>query len=160
MSEDVANAVRGRGVTVAVSDAYRLAPWAEYLVSSDAAWWREHPEALDAAAQKFGAMPDHQAVPGVDRLPIPTGSNSGLLALHVAVRFGAKKIVLLGFDMRGDGHFFGRHPASLKSTTPARYEAFKRQFAMFRPKGVSIVNATPHSSLKCYPFEPLEELLC
>jgi hypothetical protein len=160
MSQDIANAVKGRGVTIAVSDAYRLAPWAEYVVSSDAQWWRKHPEAIGAIGQKFGAMPDFQAIPGVDRLLVPTGSNSGLLALHVAVRFGAKRIVLLGFDMKGDTHFFGKHPFPLKTTSPERYEVFKRQFGQYHPKGVEIINATPGSALQCYPFQPLGELIC
>lgn len=32
-----------RGLRViAVSDAYKMAPWAEALVSADAVWWRYH----------------------------------------------------------------------------------------------------------------------
>lgn len=47
-SEDVER-VKGRFHVIAVSDAFRLAPWADALVSADAAWWKAHPDAKDFA---------------------------------------------------------------------------------------------------------------
>ncbi|HEY8355163.1 MAG TPA: hypothetical protein VIK69_09140 [Methylophilaceae bacterium] len=155
MSQSVANSVRGRCKVVAVSDAYRLAPWADALCSTDAAWWREHPDAIAFPGPKFGAMPEFQAIPCVERLPVGSHINSGLLGVHVAVRFGARKVLLCGFDMGGD-HFFGRHPEPLKNTSPKRFEDFKLQFSRFNPLGIEIVNCTPGSGLKCYRMSSLE----
>jgi hypothetical protein len=156
MSEAVARGVMLRCNVVAVSDAFRLAPWADALASQDVAWWRHNPDAMEFAGRKFcGAM----EVPGVERMPgISSGSNSGLLALHVAVKLGATRILLLGFDMRGT-HYFGPHPKPLKNTTPDRYTAFQEQFRRFQPRGVEILNCTPGSALKCYPTGEIEKAL-
>lgn len=141
--------------TVAVSDAYRLAPWALALVSADRAWWKHHrPE---FAGRRFCALP----VDGIDteRLEgLPMGSNSGLWALHVAVKLGATSILLLGYDLGGT-HYFGEHPAPLKNTKPHRFEQMKRQFLQYRPRGVEIINCTPGSALTCYPMGSLDACL-
>lgn len=145
---------------VAVSDAYRLAPWAKAIASTDAAWWKANPDALKFEGWKFGAFPSFRPVPGVERFNADTHTNSGLLGLMVAVSLGAKRILLLGFDMKAPGkHFFGEHKPPLKSTKPARMEAFKKQFANYRPRGVEIVNCTPGSALKAYPSRNLEDCL-
>jgi hypothetical protein len=133
----------------------RLAPWAEALVSADRAWWKHH--VPDFAGRKFSAMPVH----GIDTEQLPgvvMGTNSGLLAVQVAVSLGAKRVLLLGFDMGGT-HFFGPHPEGLKNTKPHRFEQFKRQFADYRPRGVEIINCTPGSALTCYPTATLDACL-
>jgi hypothetical protein len=153
MSQAVADSVRGRCTVIAVSDAYRLAPWADVLVSSDRGWWRVHNP--DFAGRKLSGVP----VDGIEQAPgHVSGSNSGLIAIRVAVSMGATRILLLGFDM-GGSHFFGEHPAPLKNTTPQRFEVFKRQFADYRPRGVEIINCTPGSALNCYPKMDLEAAL-
>lgn len=160
MSQAVADSVRGRCKVAAVSDCYKLAPWADMLVSTDAAWWRAHPEALNFAGEKFSMAPDWKPVEGVMRAEtnFGTGTNSGLLACDIAVRKGAKRLLLCGFDM-GGSHFFGPHPVGLKNTTPERFESFKRQFGYFRPRGVEILNVTPGSALNCYKRGSLEDCL-
>lgn len=162
MSQAVADSVRGRCTVVAVSDAYRLAPWADALVSQDRAWWKANPEALDFAGRRYRGGAEWQQVRGVEWVKfegaITTSSNSGLLACMVAVQMGAKKLLLCGFDM-GGSHFFGEHPKPLKNTPPHRFEVFKSQFAHFRPRGVEIINCTPGSALTCYPMGTIENSL-
>lgn len=160
MSQQTADRVRGRCNVVAVSDAYKLAPWADAIASTDAAWWKQHLEALSLPCPKYGAMPDFRAVRGVERLLIDTHTNSGLLGIMVAVKLGATRVLLCGFDLHSAGeHFFGRHPAPLSSTSPNRMEIFKRQFQSYRPRGVEILNCTPGSALTCYPLADLHEIL-
>lgn len=160
MSQSVADSVNGRCKVVAVSDVYRLAPWADVLVSTDAAWWLHHQDALKFSGPKIGAMPDFRSVEGVGRFPADSGTNSGLLGVMVAVHFGATRVLLCGVDMHSAGdHFFGKHPAPLKTTPPGRMEIFKRQFAAYRPKGVEIINCTPGSALRVYRMGNLEHLL-
>lgn len=149
----------GKVAVVAVSDAHRLAPWADALVSIDYAWWRAHPEALEFPGAKWSAAPDYKPIEGVKRFPdVHTGSNSGLLGIQVAVSMGAKTILLLGFDMKGS-HFFGPHPAPLKNTQPHRFEVFKSQFARYKPRGVKIINCTPGTALDAYPKADLDACL-
>jgi hypothetical protein len=160
MSQHLADSARGRCKVVAVSDSYRLAPWCDAIASTDAGWWKANPEALLLNCPKFGAMPSFREIQGVERLLVDTGTNSGLLGLMAAVKLGATRVLLCGFDLHSPGnHFFGRHPAPLKSTSPNRMEVFKRQFEHYRPRGVQILNCTPGSALKCYPFADLNESL-
>lgn len=61
---------------IAVSDAYRLAPWADVLVSSDRAWWRHHQP--EFRGRRFSVV----EFPGVDKFHgSTTGTNSGLVAI-------------------------------------------------------------------------------
>lgn len=160
MSQAVADSVRGRCRVIAVSDSYRLAPWADALVSQDRSWWRVHAEgAMKFEGRKFTGSD----FPDVEKVQfeggITTGSNSGLLAMWVAIKvFEAKRLLLLGFDM-GGSHFFGPHPEPLKNTQPRRFDAFQEQFARFKPRGVEIWNCTPGSHLKAYKKGNLEDCL-
>jgi hypothetical protein len=152
MSQALADRVRGIRA-VAVSDAYRLAPWADAMVSADEKWWRHHPEALRFRGHKFCGL----KCPGTVRLPrsheFPPGTNSGLQGMRVAQMLGATKILLVGFDMHGS-HFFGPHGGTLKNTSLERFEAFKAQFATWR--GCEVVNCTTGSGLTCYRMGSLD----
>lgn len=160
MSLELARSVMGKCSVVAVSDAYRLAPWADALVSTDFAWWRRHPEASEFRGRKFSGMVDYQKVEGIERLTGENATNSGLLGIKVAVRLGASKVLLCGFDLHSPGkHFFGRHPEGLRNTTAQRMEQFKLQFERYQPRGVEIINCTPGSALRIYPMGDLEEQL-
>lgn len=147
--------------TVAVSNAYKLAPWADALASSDAKWWQVNKEAQDFPGLKFTAAPDHCGLPNIERLHgLGTGINSGLLGIHAAVHLGAKRILLLGFDLHSPGqHFFGQHPKELKSSTQNHLDRFKAQFSNYKPRGIEIINCTPDSALKVYPLRKLEDCL-
>jgi hypothetical protein len=157
MSQTVADAARAEvDHTAAVSNAYVLARWADVLVSSDSQWWKAHPSAKFHPGMKYCSF---KGVEGVSPVPmdgpIMLGSNSGLLAMAVAVSLGARELHLHGFDMHGS-HFFGWHKEpGLKNTPDHRFEVFKRQFERYQPRGITIYNRTPGSALKCYEFKPL-----
>lgn len=162
MSQAVADSVRGKCNVIAVSDCYKLAPWADALVSQDRPWWMHHKEAQKFAGRKFTGS-HWDSVEGVERVAfegvIASGTNSALLACHVAVKiFEAKELILLGVDMQGS-HFFGPHPEPLKNTLPRRFEEMKKQFARWPHKGVQVWNATPGSALTCFPMRSLDECL-
>nr|AER23952.1 hypothetical protein var075 [Variovorax sp. HH01] len=160
LSQAVVNSVQNRVKVVAVSDAYRLAPWADALASTDFSWWRQHPEAAAFNGRKFSGMVDYQNVEGVEKLVGESATNSGLLGVKVAVLMGATVVLLCGFDLHSPGeHFFGRHGGSLRSTTPQRMEVFKRQFELYQPRGVQIINCTPGSALHVYPTASLDACL-
>lgn len=157
MSHAIATALRGRCCVIAISDAFRLAPWADALVSTDAAWWKAHPEALKFAGRKFCSA----RFPGTEQIYLKPhyapGSNSGFQGMRVAEGvFKATKILLLGFDMHGT-HYFGAHRAPLRNTTPPRFRAHIQQCAKWR--GCAVVNCTPGSHLKAFPFSTIEEEL-
>lgn len=90
------------------------------------------------------------------------GTNGGFAALDLAAKFGAARIVLLGFDMRvvdGRENCHDRHTAAMH---PGRYESqFVRDFERLPPqlkrRGIEVVNATPGSALSTFPIcHPVE----
>lgn len=160
MSQEVADSIRGRARCVAVSDAYRLAPWADALASTDYKWWAHHQDAQDFAGRKFTACPTQQGLLHLERIPgMPSASNSGLLGCRVAAFLGATRILLLGFDFKGS-HFFGAHPEPLGNPTQDRFRIFRDQFKRYAPMGVDFFNCTPESGLDLYPHATIEEALC
>lgn len=161
MSQAVADQVRGRCIAIAINDSFRLAPWADALAAQDAAWWTQHPEAMQFAGRRFSA----NEIQGVERVVSPgqlaTSSSSGVLGLEVAVLLGATRVLLCGFDMRGS-HWFGEHLAPLKNTAPERFGIFKGRMRDWGRAhgGVEVLNCTPGSALECFPRQTLEEALC
>jgi hypothetical protein len=162
MNSEVAEYVRGKCRVIAVSDAYRLAPWADALVSNDSKWWRVHPEALKFKGRKFCGM----GYPGCERIKyegrFTIGLNSGLQAMRVAVKLGASRLLLLGFDMHATGgaHFFGEHPAPLQNTKPGRFNIHIHQFDKWEAdQAVNVINCTPGSALLRFPLGDVRELL-
>lgn len=156
MSQEVADSVKYLH-RVVVNDTFRLAPDADALCANDAAWWAANADAMRFAGRKLTTS----RVPGVEAVPrnglIKSGSNSALLALHVAVvLYRATTVRLYGVDLSAERgqHFFGPHKL-LKNTPPARFEEFKRQFAAYAAtiRQVEVINCSPLSELKCFPFE-------
>ena len=158
-------------------------PWADALYGCDARWWDIHKDCDGFAGAKWsshdkeGQSNDKTAAadkhglhivkgaPGggfsTDPSLIHYGDNSGFQALNLAILLGATYIVLVGFDMRhvkGKSHFFGDHPQGLFQRP--EYESFAKKFdKAAAPDGVTIVNATPGSALKCYPMMSLDEAI-
>jgi len=147
----------GKCGAVAISDMYKLAPWADALVSNDRNWWENNPDASKFQGRRFCGVP----YPGVERLEqtgeFNSGVNSGLQGMRVARNvFRASRILLVGFDMHGT-HYFGRHPEPLKNTTPERFLKLLRQFDGWRFG--EVINCTPGSALKRFPMGDLSEVL-
>ncbi len=182
LTPEVARQVRGRSI-VAVSDAWRLLPDAAVLYSCDAAWWQHHKGASGFVGERWsshgGLSTNDKAAaartwglrliagrPGDtfsrDPRVVHFGNNSGFQAINLAILMGARRIVLVGFDMRAAGrrHFFGDHPAGLSNAVD--YRQFVPQFtAAARALGpdVAIINATPGSALTCWPMMTLADAL-
>lgn len=143
--------------TIAVSDAYLLAPWAEALVSADAAWWRHKQPVYEG--RRFSALGSFhtEQIEG-----FASGGNSGVLGIRAARFLGATEIVLLGFDGHGS-HFFGDHKPPLKNTSEMRYKAHHEQHRQeahaCKWAKVQVWNCTPGTAIKWYPMARLEDVL-
>jgi uncharacterized Rossmann fold enzyme len=90
-------------------------------------------------------------------------SSSGAAAINLAYHLGAKEVVLVGYDMRlinGERNW-RRHPN--QGDGPQKgYEKFLGPFDKIAPDalevGLNIINATPGSGLKHFPFMGLTRL--
>jgi len=166
-----------KGATIiAVNDAYTLAPFAAALMASDGAWWIHKKPAF--AGLRYSLDPSASRVKGVivlkntgtdgieqDPAGLRTGRNSGAAAVNLAVHFGAKRIILIGYDMGHQSskrsHFFGNHKFPLRdgSPFPVFIEAFKRQVNPLKQLGIEVVNCSRQTALTCFPRLPLEDAL-
>jgi hypothetical protein len=168
---------------VSVNDAWRLLPFADVVYTTDRGWWDVHGdipfsgERWASQAANLSIDDDKRAWGRCEELRINLvtasdgdtfttqpdrihyGNNSGFAAVNLAIQFGAKDILLVGFDMqrtRGQEHFFGDHPAPLHNGSD--FLPFIRAFtnaSRAMPEGVSIINCTPGSALRCFPMGEL-----
>lgn len=183
LTPEIAEMCRGERV-IAINDAYRLLPFAEVTYACDLKWWEIHrlnvlsgerwtshsiapKNDKTAIAEAFGLHVIAGANnAGFSRDPgrIHYGSNSGFQAVNLALLFGADPVILVGFDMRDVGgrpHFFGEHPAPLKSSRNYGHwiAAFAKANEMLWHPRPRILNATPGSALTCFPMVDLAETL-
>lgn len=93
------------------------------------------------------------------------GSNGGYQALNLAVLFGARRIILVGFDMtleRGV-HWHGRHPPGLNNPRQASVDKWRLELDAQAPvlaaHGVEVLNASRYSRLTAFPKVDLVEAL-
>lgn len=179
-------ACRGRAKVLAINNAVELAPWADLHYFCDRRWYEWHKETVknfkgeratlenrDMAAELPGLLclrqeggPDGD-VEGFGDAPdgVRTGRNSGYQAIQLAAHRGARRVVLLGFDMKAgaDGrvHWHAEHPRpSDPSTPPSFIPHFRSLVAPLAARGVEVLNATPGSALDAFPRSTLEEALC
>lgn len=168
---------------VAVNDAYRLFPAADVLYACDPDWWELHQGCPGFIGEKWTSHESvHNEKLGIarqfglhlvagrdgegfslDPSAIHYGSNSGYQAINLALLMGARRILLVGFDMhsRGGRHFFGDHPEPLSNWM--QFESLVptfRRAARLLPPTIEIINCTPGSALDCFSILPLEEALC
>jgi hypothetical protein len=173
--EDVA-AVRGRCPVIAINDAYKLAPWADVLYAADAKWWTWHKGVSTFPGPKYALTPGAARWPdvqvlrdtGIDGLELAptglrTGRNSGYQAVNLAVHLGARRVVLLGYDMSvgptGRSHWFGDHPDRQPSPYHHFLAAWPSIVAPLEALSVDVVNCSRRTVLTVFPCAPLEDLL-
>jgi hypothetical protein len=89
--------------------------------------------------------------------------NTGAMAINLAARLGAKRIILLGFDMQQDksgknNWYQSKRPASIP-------EVYKRFLSMFhniqqgcRKESIEVINANLESKLERFPKQAWEDI--
>ncbi len=90
-------------------------------------------------------------------------TNSTYAAIHLAAHLGAARIVLLGVDMRygpaGESHFHGGHGLihSEATLTELMLPHFEPLVKPLQQRGITVVNASPDSALRCWPRCSIDE---
>lgn len=167
--------VRDRCRVLVVNSSFRAALWADVLYASDRGWW-EHKRNRDAfefsglkiiARESIGknnnikvvnvktineadAHSLHLEPKGI----IGHGGNSGFQGLNLALQFGSRKIVLVGFDMCGE-HWHEKHVEPLRNPRDAAMALWRKrldaQAARLNAMRVEVINASVQSALTAYP---------
>jgi hypothetical protein len=170
-----------RGIPVlAIKENIELYPDAEVVYGCDAAWWmfrdglsrfkgvklcyddrpRQHYKDIHEIRidrEKDKILLDE---PGL----IGNGRNSGFQAINIAVQFGAKKILLVGFDMndRNPDHWYGRNTWH-GANNPEGYRMpiwrghIEDAYADLKKIGVELFNASEQSAIRFIPKIKIEE---
>lgn len=170
--------LRGRLKIIAIKENVELCPWADVVYGCDAAFWRNAMGLPNFRGLKIAyrspsslvhsiriAEKQHRiltAEPGV----IGSGGNSGFQALNLAIQFGATRILLIGFDMsdRHGVHWYGRSQGDGR-TQPAEWnfvpwrKAFHVAACQMAGLGVQVLNASPLTTLTCFPIVTVENAL-
>lgn len=164
---------------VVVNNAWQRLPLSDALYACDAKWWDLYHAQTRAAfagerwtrnpdaAKRYGLRYIRSAkAPGLTTDPnaINEGGNSGFQAINLAYLFGARRILLVGYDMQdtyGRKHFFGDHPRPL--VNPASFKAWRARFAPLAldlaAAGVVVKNCSIESALEHFPRANLEDEL-
>jgi hypothetical protein len=148
---------------IAVNDAIFVAWFADWLHACDGKWWGWYPEAHEFKGIKtaFDAVPNvvkliDSGMRGFDDRPgyCCNGGTSAYQAVHLAAQAGARKIALLGVDLKvgenGDRHFFGYHPDKGTPTFETMIDTFNSLVPSLAARGNRVVNCSPGSALSCF----------
>lgn len=166
-----------------MNDAWRLLGFADVIYTTDRCWWDVHGD-IPFAGERWASQAANLSIDDDKRAwgrsealrinlvtaadgdsfcaqpgRIHYGNNSGFAAVNLAIQFGATEIKLVGFDMQrtgGQEHFFGDHPPGLHNGSD--FAPFIRAFenaSKAMPPGVSIMQCTPETSLRCFPMGAL-----
>jgi hypothetical protein len=162
--------LRGRVKLIAIKQNYDLAPWCDVVYGCDAPWWKYRhglPEfkGLKLCYDRRAAdqFKDVHAIE-IDRKQhhiltdkagtIGSAGNSGHQALNLAVQFGAKRILGLGYDSQDKNgtHWYGRNNwADANNPDESNFRMWRRHMeqaaADLQLLGVEFVNCSAVSTV-------------
>jgi hypothetical protein len=174
---------------IGVNNAYQIGNWIDVLFFGDCCWHLVHRKkvadfpGLKITCCKRFTKKGKEQMEGIkhlqkdgkhrlglspDKQKVGWNSNSGAAAINVAVHFGVKRIILLGFDMNlddnGVSHWHGSHGA--QNDKKRKAPPFNRHLRGFpsiakdaQALGVEIINANPNSAIDVFPKVALKEIL-
>jgi len=162
---------------IAVNDCWRLYP-ADVLYACDEQWWnRYHRETEIFRGQRWTQSREAAKRYGLHHIEGQHGSgfstrrglikynwNSGAQAMQLGWQLGARRFVLIGFDMQpvdGKVHWFGDHPRGLINESPWQMviSAFEVIAKDCQELGIEVVNTSRISKLTCFPIASLADAL-
>lgn len=156
---------------IALNDAVYPCWFADVAYACDRRWWEHHGSLPKFQGIKLGLEPTpfhdvhhmcNTGTSGFDPDPqaLRSGGNSGYQALHLSAHLGAKRVILVGYDMKGR-HWFGDHPPGVARAVSPNMGMRLREFSGLAPelakRDITVVNATPGSAL-CHTVFPHVDL--
>jgi len=159
--------LRGKNVIV-VNDVFKYAPFARVLVALDTGWFKRNKHELKNF-KGYKITLCGKGHPGwnyfIDQgisedLMLRKVKNSGFYAMVAAIKLGAEKIYLLGFDItwKDQPYFYDIPPEKVKQYRSSMHHKDKhlRYFEYY--KDYNIINASPDSAITCFPKCKLDEI--
>ncbi len=165
--------------TIAVNNSYAKLQHPDVVYACDYLWWKlNHMKAKQniprrqlwtqdrAAAEQFQLSHiQWEGKDGLGKRGLRVNGNSGAGAINLAYHFGARRILLVGMDMKpgpnGEKHWHPDHPKPL--VQGQQFEEWRKKMGVLaadlKTEGVTVVNCTPGSALTCFPMGDLEQEL-
>lgn len=154
-SQNAADLSLCRGVKVmAINETWRLAPFCDVLYACDARWWRVRGPQIDCLKVSGEPHEGCHNVNAKDWIP-KGGNNSGYQALALAMAWGARRVILTGYDMQGT-HWHGRHEGN--NPNEGHFRRWVKAFAEMTTT-CEVLNASRVSRITAFPKVTLEEAL-
>ncbi|MBS0330767.1 MAG: DUF115 domain-containing protein [Proteobacteria bacterium] len=165
--------------TIAVNNSYAKLQHPDVVYACDYLWWKlNHMKAKQniprrqlwtqdrAAAEQFQLSHiQWEGKDGLGKRGLRVNGNSGAGAINLAYHFGARRILLVGMDMKpgpnGEKHWHPDHPKPL--VQGQQFEEWRKKMGVLaadlKTEGVEVINCTPGSALTCFPMGDLEQEL-
>ena len=180
LTQSDVDSVRGRARLMVANATFKLAPWADVLYAADGRFWRTYMaeiQRLGVTSELWSMSQEAHREFGVHHIKrqqgsgyaiaknsITTGGNSGYQIVHLAALWGARRIVLLGFDMQrtgGKSHHHGDHAGGLPNGRNfafwvSRFAPLARDL---KKRGVEVLNCSRETALKCFQRVALESII-
>jgi len=174
---------------IAINMAYKIGNWIDMVLFGDNGFYlHERKELADFPGLKISCHPnnDHDSwvkflardtshTTGISSNPhmVSWNQNTGSAAISLAAHTGAKRIILLGFDMKlADNkmqhwhNLYQKGPVDPNDKRRIRKLPFARHLAGFsviaedaKKMHIEILNACPDSAIECFPKFTVNQLL-
>jgi len=153
---------------IAINRAFQVLPEADVLYWTDARFYRWYKEGIDrfnglkVTCRVISDNPGNiivlkaNSAPSIDMRPdfISSGNNSGFGAINLAVKLGAKRIYLLGYDMVSREKETHWHSGYDVSHNHSIYTKMTAQIGMLpdelKKLNVEVLNANPNSNMTVF----------
>jgi len=175
--------------TIAINKAILFYPNADVLFWTDTRFYNWHKNEVDNyKGLKFTLRPSSQYTEDINLLKkgkphglelddqtLAHGNNSGYAAINLAFHLGARRIILLGFDMGNHmennkliTHFHDGYPSKAapdhvyKDKFSPGFSELKSElndFSNLKGLGITVLNASPYSKLNVFPKITIEQAL-
>lgn len=159
------------------------APWADHWHFCDKQWWdwwkdktelfKTFPNPITTYSREISYKEGFKRLEkfadgGLSTDPSRlSGNSSGQQIINIATLYGAKKVILIGYEMQpvvrdnySHSHWFGHHP---QKTDPSVFVSFKKNFETIPEAaaklGVEIVNCSINTALECFPKASIFDVL-
>jgi len=168
---------------IAVNMAYKLGDWIDVLFFGDDGFWKTRKEEIiafnglrvsfesekirDSRVKLVARNPRKKQ--GITFTPaglLSWNFNSGAAAINLAIQFGVKRIILLGFDMQLDQNNNQHWHKVYSSPLSGVKESMKKHLQGFpviakdiEGSGIEIINCSPNSAIQCFRKVNIWEVL-
>lgn len=168
---------RGHEV-IACNLSYQICLWAAHMIAVDIGWWKQfHTDVYmkfrgtkwttSTRARDDYALDymKHSCAQGLSKEEgvINGGGNTGQAAVNLAYHLGAKRIVLLGYDMQRTNkmsHWHGDYKALSNGNSFTTWiRRLERMCNNLRDEGIEVVNATQQTAITSLLRMTIEEAL-